>query len=164
MPSLAKPGVSVFASTTARPALGRLFTDMLALHLLITTVPRTADDATRLYASPPSPRTPDPDRPLPQDAQKEIQYVHVIEVLKDTTPDLDYWLGMDLTRQNYNPRDKVRKRMKRRHKQSRSQRWAAFDISADGLGLKNAFEQHAKPMPGLGQMHIAKQFPFGRRA
>jgi hypothetical protein len=154
---------------------------MLALHLLATTLPKTAQDASRLYASPPSPdtspRTPERNPRPPREAQPAIQYAHVIEVLKDRTPDLDFWLtptSNDQVSHNLNPnssgnfRDNSRKRTKINHKPNRSQRWAPFDFSPDGLTLMSAFGPEmagagGKPVSESGQTHIVKQFPFGRR-
>lgn len=163
--------ISVFAATTARPALGRLFSDLCALHLLVTAVPKTAKDAEVLYASPPDPdpddepQTPPQDSPAPrQEAQLEVQFAFVVEVLKDTVPDLDFWLELGLERGTYEHSRAVNSR-KRKRKRNRTQRWAPFTISPDGLALQNAFGPGTagESTSVSGQMRIGKQFPFGRR-
>lgn len=165
--------ISVFAATTARPALGKLFSDLCALHLLVTSVPKTATDAGMLYASPPDPG--DDEEPYTsvrdllargrEEGKTEVEYVFVVEVLKDVTGHLDAWLGLDSDRGPYerSGTSRTRKR-KRKRKQNRAQRWAPFAISLDGLTLESPFPgMTGKPMSALGQMHIVKQFPFGRR-
>jgi hypothetical protein len=178
--SIPKNPISVFAATTSRPALGRLFSDLCALHLLITHVPKTAKDAELLYASPPDPDGADEEprplmRELPQQQQatiSEVEYAFVIEVLKDTTPHLDFWLQLQETPStlSHYTRSLLRQNPHKREREwepkpDRTQRWAPFVISADGLTLQNAFGPSAaeNQMSASGQIRIVKQFPFGRK-
>ena len=126
-----------------------------------------------------------PPRDLPpgrEGGKAGVEYAFVVEVLKDTTPDLDFWLDLASTStdpvshnppptHSNNPRPQQSsgtnsKIQKRPRKHSRTQRWAPFTISPDGSALQNA--SLAGPgtvgkMSEPGQMHIGKQFPFGRR-
>jgi len=176
--------ISIFAATTARPALGRLFSDLCALHLLVTSVPKTPKDAELLYVSPPEPSDDDEESRMPRgrdEGKTGVEYAFVVEVLKDTTPDLSSWLELSLSSRDtasippfsthYYDRRTLREHSehvdprKRKRKQNRSQRWAPFIISPDGLELQDAFPgMTERPVSASGQTHIAKQFPFGRRA
>jgi hypothetical protein len=175
--------ISIFAATTARPALGRLFSDLCALHLLVTSVPKTPKDAELLYVSPPDPSDEDESR-MPQGREERmtgVEYAFVVEVLKDTTPDLSSWLELSPSshdtasiqpfsshfydRRTPHERSEHSDPTKRKRKQNRSQRWAPFTISPNGLELQDAFpDMIGRPKSASGQTHIAKQFPFGRRA
>jgi hypothetical protein len=130
-----------------------------------------------LYVSPPDPRGEDEELRTPQgreDGKRGVEYAFVIEVLKDTIPDLSSWL--ELSPSSHNPasiqpfsshslhRSERPDSGKRKRKQNRSQRWAPFTISPDGLALQDAFPgATAKPMFASGQMYVMKQLPFGRQ-
>jgi hypothetical protein len=98
--------------------------------------------------------------------RRGVLYTQVVEVIKDMTPDYDAWSDLDFLNQ-LRGHDPISSKP-RRAKQSRVGRWAPFELSADGTGLVDAFSaaggSAGARMGGLGQMHVVKQFPFGRRA
>ncbi|EMD00769.1 hypothetical protein BAUCODRAFT_144388 [Baudoinia panamericana UAMH 10762] len=59
---------SIFASCTLRPAMGRSFALYMDLHMLLHTIPKTADDAKAAYGGM---------------QQRELEVVSVLEVLQD---------------------------------------------------------------------------------
>ena len=60
---------SIFASCALRSALGKSFTYLVDVHVLVHPVPKTADDARAIYAGHSEPRS--------------VERVHVLEVLND---------------------------------------------------------------------------------
>lgn len=149
---------------------------------MISKVPKTSRDA-QLFcaASPPPPpqapsdNDPDPDpHPLqPPAHQPAVQYAHVIEVLKDNVADLSPWLEAPDESSAWRGQQGQRRGNARKRRKRRTQRWAPFVVSSDGLTLLDAFPgmvagakgRSAAVMDASGQkeMHIVKQFPFGRR-
>ncbi len=154
---------------------------MVALHMMLTKLPKRVQDAAMLVrleegspGSSPSRATNDMKEPATTNASSlkllvtnerlEIQYTHVLEVLKDECPDIDSWLEIGV--EDSHGRRDTSTATKAKRPKSRTQRWAPFDISRDGVELINAFDcngTHNEKRSGLGQTHIVKQFPFGRR-
>jgi hypothetical protein len=106
-------------------------------------------------------------QPLPPELKLagQVQYALVVEVIKDTVPDYESWLVPDGGGEN-----DMQKRKQRR--KPRTQRWAPFVFSDDGLTLVDAFPNmvgEAGETKGKGPrtsgrgMPIVKQFPFGRK-
>ena len=116
----------------------------------MTPLPKTRPDAERLYAQ----DDPEDSSGAPQTA---VGFCHVVEVLKDETPTLGPRSG------NETPQPKFA---------GREQRWAAVDITADGLALADAFAAKGN-MRGLGlesekgrwlyDGNVAKIYGFGGR-
>jgi hypothetical protein len=103
---------SIFASNShLRPALGKLFSDIPSLHLLLSRLPKNRADAKILYGS---------DADDGSARRMAVDYVSVVEVLKDADG--------RLTRHG--------------RWESREQRWAAFVLENEGLGIKDAFASH----------------------
>lgn len=72
------PGValsSVFQSNPLKPALGKIFDQYTSLHVMLSPMPKTQQDAELLYS-------------IREDSlgRTEVQYSIVLEVLKDETP------------------------------------------------------------------------------
>lgn len=101
---------SLFPSNASKPSLGQIFAQFPSLHLFLSPLPKTRDDADRLYGQ-------DGDA-----APENVGYCTVVEVLKDETP----ILGDD--------------REKGRRFGWREQRWTAVEVAANGLGLVGAFQ------------------------
>lgn len=116
-------------------------------------LPKTREDAERLYAQ--------DDEEIfnsgGEEGQREVRYCYVVEVLKDETPNL----GSESEKENI-----------KRKFGGREQRWATVEISADGLGLVDAFMAKGN-MRGLGLERekgrmqdvgsVAKVYGFGGR-
>ena len=62
---------SIFASTTFRPALGKTFASFIDLHLLLSVLPRTKQDARILYGA------------QSNHAFQKVKFAHVLEVMTD---------------------------------------------------------------------------------
>lgn len=93
-----------------------------------------------------------------------MEYAFIVEVIKDMVGNIHSWLELELDRDppshHLNNARQSPSYGSRKRKRPRTQRWAPFTISPDGLTLQNAFG----PATEVGkQMHIAKKFPFGRR-
>ena len=111
-------------------------------------LPRTREDAEQLYGQ---------DEVEMDGSNGEVGYFYVVEVLKDETPNL----GSDSEKEE-----------KERRFAGREQRWAAVEISSDGLGLVDAFmakgtitglglEEEKSRVPEVGS--VAKIYGFGGR-
>lgn len=68
---------SIFTGNPVKPALGRIFDQFTELHLLLSQIPKTREDAEMLYGQDNSPFN-----------SPAIEYCTVVEVLKDETPNL----------------------------------------------------------------------------
>ena len=111
-------------------------------------LPKTREDAERLYGQ---------DEDGIDGGERGVGYCYVVEVLKDETPNLG----------SGSEKEKEERGFARRE-----QRWAAVEISADGLGLVDAFMAKGN-MRGLGlerekgRLHdvgsVARVYGFGGR-
>ncbi|KAG0651375.1 hypothetical protein D0Z07_1636 [Hyphodiscus hymeniophilus] len=142
---------SVFPSNQLKPALGQIFSQLPDLHLLVSALPKTRGDAQQHYG-----QEDDADFRTGSGI-KEVQFCNVIEVLKDETPNL----GSQTEEERY-----------QRKFGGREQRWAAVEVSADGLALVDTFMAKGN-MRGLGLERekgrtgdvgsVAKLYGFGGR-
>jgi hypothetical protein len=96
--------------TTIKPSLGLLFSQFLDLHVLLSTIPKTRQDAELLHGQEGSNHT------------TPVEYSHILEVLQDSTPNL-----------SSTPRSQGR------NFGAREKRWGAFEVVNEGVGLVNAF-------------------------
>ena len=62
-------GVSIFASAVGKPALGKSFTYLIDMSVLLSTLPKTVDDADAAYGD--------------QSDDRQAQYCGIFEVLQD---------------------------------------------------------------------------------
>jgi hypothetical protein len=109
VPNSAIPLPSVFGSNPLKPALGRIFEQFPSLHIMLSSMPRTRDDAEILFGQ---------NNDVPGNSR--IEYCTILEVLKDETPNLGK--GRSETRFG-----------------EREQKWVPLSISEDGLSFKPAF-------------------------
>ncbi|ROW16361.1 hypothetical protein VPNG_02762 [Cytospora leucostoma] len=102
-----------------KPSFGLVFTQLLDLHLLCTSVPKSRADAEALFAPPSEVAR----------SKGAIEYGWVVEVLLD---EIGVW-----------EEDRVREGKPRR---SREQRWGAVDVRRDegGVRVADAFERREK--------------------
>ncbi|KAI9644369.1 hypothetical protein NHQ30_007726 [Ciborinia camelliae] len=101
---------SIFTSTAQKPSLGRIFDEFLDLHIMISKIPKSREDAEVLYGQ---------DDGFQID---QVNYCLVFEVLRDECP----VLGED--------RDLGRRFG------DREQRWGLFEIGNEGTELVDAFK------------------------
>lgn len=118
-----------------KPSFGLIFSQMLDLHLLCTSVPKRRADADALYAPPP---------PVGAGARRAVEYAWVVEVLLD---EIGAWEG----------REKV---LDGRPRRSREQRWGAVQLIRDtgGVRMVDAFEKKKE-----GDVRVALAAGFGGR-
>jgi hypothetical protein len=105
---------SVFSSNLTKPALGKVFDQFPSLHLMLSSMPKTQDDAEVLYGQDENSLSP-----------SHVNYCTVLEVLKDETPNL----GVCRSANRFGVRE---------------QRWVALAVSDDGLSLRHAFPDRDK--------------------
>jgi hypothetical protein len=122
---------SIFPSNPTKPALGQVFTQFAELHLFVSRLPKTRQDAELLYGQ---------NEEAISGQQDSVQYCHVVEVLKDETPNL----GADKEKEKGKGVEKEGKRFG-----WREQRWTAVESTADGTGLVGAFQANGN-MRGMG--------------
>jgi len=113
---------SIFPSNTKKPSLGQIFAQFPSLHLFLSSLPKTREDADLLYSQ---------DENSVALESEHVGYCTVVEVLKDETP----ILGSD--------------REKGRKFGWREQRWTALEVTGDGTGLVGAFQVKGN-MRGMG--------------
>jgi hypothetical protein len=103
---------------------------------MITRVPKTRQDAAALSSSVSRSPTSSALPPIPPSTatrrNTNIQFCHVLEVLKDEVHDLEGWMGL-LDRQGGNANGETTDARKRRKRQNREQRWAPVALDDDGL-------------------------------
>ena len=113
-------------------------------------MPKTREDAQQLYGQ-------DDEHASGDSCQRDGGHCYVVEVLKDETPNLG---------------SQSEKEKDQRKFGSREQRWAAVEMSGDGLGLVDAFmakgnmrglkmEREERGMQDVGS--VAKLHGFGGR-
>lgn len=153
------PPPSLFPSNPIKPALGRIFDQFPSIHLLLSPLPKTREDAEALYA--PDSRSLSPFHTSPNTnthAQEHdvVQYCIVCEVLKDETPDVRAGrAGGGRSRERFGARE---------------QRWAALEVGRGGVALVSAFAEGGG-MEAMGLARegvkdvgsVAKMYGFGGR-
>lgn len=113
---------SIFSSSP-RPSLGKLFSSIVDLHVLISSHPKK-----RLDAAPPN-DSGDPDTEDPSYAQSSVEHAYIFEILKDECPNLPSVVERD-------PEDdEGHKGFRRKGLGYREQRWAPFELADDGIRL-----------------------------
>jgi hypothetical protein len=103
-----------------KPAFGQIFSQFLELHLFLSSLPKSREDAEILYGH--------HEDSLPLQPGL-LRYCTMVEVLKDETPNLGG--GKE-----------------KRPLGWREQRWTAVELSPDGLNLRGAFMANGN-MKGL---------------
>lgn len=114
-----------------KPSFGLVFTQLLDMHLLCTSVPKTRADAEALYASSPS-------RQVAR--RSAVEYGWVVEVLLD---EIGVWEGGGELVEAGQGRPGMRR--------SREQRWGAVDVRREDGGVRvvDAFEWREKVVPEI---------------
>ena len=100
---------SVFSSNPLKPALGRVFDQFPSLHIMLSSMPKTRQDAELLFGQ-------SKDAP----GRSHIEYCTILEVLKDEAPNI----GSERSTSRFGERE---------------QRWAPLTVSDDRLSLVPAF-------------------------
>ena len=96
--------LSVFADSKVIPSFGAVYDGMCDISLLVSKVPRRQEDAEALYDG----------------YGEHCTYTHVVECLRDDTPDLARW--MEEEEEGIKRKGRVRKIM------NREGRWGSFDV------------------------------------
>jgi hypothetical protein len=160
-PQIPNP-TSIFLSNPTKPALGQIFMQFPELHLFLSKLPKSREDAEVLYGQ---------DEDSLTSYQKEVRYCFVVEVLKDETPNL----GVQNNKETGKGKGKETDRGKEKGEKFgwREQRWTAVEIAADGVGFVGAFQVKGN-MRGMGLErerigsltdvgNVAKIYGFGGR-